>query len=325
MGKWILALLYVFVGILWDESGDEYGSAAAGQGATPPAGDPAAEGGDKGQAAQAPEGSAAAQAPETPKYGRFGNTPTIDDVFKAYTELEAQSQNLTGKTTATEKNMAALRKALKDHGVEVLRDEEGRFTLQAINQEPEKPRERRFKDDHKKLFEEPVLQAIQGLVQDLIDDGLYGYEKQQRERISSVRQFNQDRTAAVGEMHKLFPMLKQGAEGFDAAFYTRAEEILNERYCDRNGRPKSPQADLLAAVAAATELGITPTAKIDPVKIEAAKKEGFKQGQESKKVLGPVGSTQAKASGFKKLSKDEYLKLSAEEREKYDKEALQKK
>jgi hypothetical protein len=68
---------------------------------------------------------------------------------------------------------------------------------------------------------------------------------------------------------------------------------------------------LIASLEAAKELNIIPQA------ISQAKKEGVELGKADKKILAPVNSSSSgKSSGFKNLGKDEYLKLSREEREK---------
>jgi hypothetical protein len=280
---------------------------------TPPAGDkakppaqpdngvaPAGEGQEQ-SAGQAP-----APQPAAPKYGEFGDDP--DKVFEAL-------QQLRGKTTATERNMAALNKTLESAGVKAVKSGDG-FQLVPIHETPAQKRERRFNDQHKQYFEDSHIQGIIALAQDTFEDMLEAREKQSFERQSQVNQWNQMKAEANDLMIEMYPSLKPDFDkdgkpqnpAFNESFYNRATEIWQEKY------KNDPRGEFKAAREAANEM------KVDFRQIEAAKKEGFVAGQKNRTVVGPVTSgTGGSASSGKKLSKSEYLNLSPEDREKYDK------
>lgn len=264
--------------------------ADGGQGAEPPA-DDQAPGGQGGQGNEPPP---------PPKYGEFGDDP--DKVWQAFTTLK-------GKTTATERNMASVRRQLQQLGVVV--NEDGSIGMA----ESSAQKKSRFTDDHKKLFDAPVLEAIRGLVQDMFDEGLTGYTKQQQVRV----QWSQQKNKANSEMVKLFPTIMEfdndGEKNpnFNEALYNRATEIWENNPLYK----KNPAGEKFAVMEAAIEIGISPIA------ISKAKKEGYQKGVEGKKVLGAVGGGGQGKSGFKKLSKEEFSKLSSEEKEKYQQEWIQ--
>jgi uncharacterized membrane protein YebE (DUF533 family) len=97
---------------------------------------------------------------------------------------------------------------------------------------------------------------------------------------------------------------------FNQTFYDRATEIWQEKYSS------DPRGELLAALTAAKELNILPQL------INQARADGVKAGKENKKILSPVqGSGQKAAVNYSGITKEEYFKLSPEERIKAD-EAL---
>ena len=121
-------------------------------------------------------------------------------------------------------------------------------------------------------------------------------------------------------MYSLFPALNQKDGNFNKSFYEKADQILVERYWDKDhNKPLFPNADLVAANEAAIELGIAPSA------IAVAKKEGFQQAQQSKKIVGTAQGSQAQGGGggFRKLDFPEYQKLNSDQRAEYDKKDIE--
>ena len=295
-------------------AGGPGGSAGAGEGG---AGAPGGDGG-AGGGAGAGGGEGAPAAPVAPKFGKY-ETPEA---------LWAAHQALVGKTTQTERQFSGLRKSLEAMGFTAEPDPttgEFRFVEKKQPQAPAKTK--RFTDAHRALFDDPVLQAIEARAQDLFDESFESrmseYENKGRERQTTMQQ----KIEAGNKLVKLFPGLKvpEGAKNvegawvfkdgkpdasFNSEFYEKATEIWkgNKAYYEH------PQGELYAAMEAAMELGIAPTA------IGAAKAEGFKQGTENKKILGPVdGGGQKKELKAGSLTKEQYLDLSPDEKEKYDK------
>lgn len=238
-------------------------------------------------------------------------------MFKEYTDISTKF----GKTEQTERNLALLRQSLEAVGFRPVFDREtGQYRFEEINKQPEKPaRTKRFNDAHKAMFDEPVLQAIEARVQDLFEEmfekSISDYENTGRERQASVQQ----KVVANQRMLKLFPgLVLDGEDGKPNPAFNKEHYDLATRIWRETPMYKShPAGELYAAMDAAAELGVAPAT------IAAAKKEGFQQGAEQRKVLGKVeGGGQGGSPRTGKLSKDEYTKLSPEEREKYDKAQL---
>ena len=299
-------------------AGGPGGSAGAGDGG---AGAPGGDGG-AGGGAGAGDGAGAPAAPEAPKYGKYA---TPEALWTAH-------QALVGKTTQTEKQFSGLRKSLEAMGFTAEPDPQtGEFRFVEKKQPNAPAKTKRFTDAHKAMFDEPVLQAIDARAQDLLEEMIEGkfseYENRGRERQTTMQQ----KIEAGNKLVKLFPGLQipEGAKNvegawvfkdgkpdpnFNAEFYERATEIWKEN----KAYYQHPQGELYAAMEAAIELGVAPTA------IGAAKAAGFKAGTENKKILGPAdGGGQKRDIKPGSLTKEQYLELSPEEREKYDKTALQ--
>ena len=313
---------------LFDLRAETPGSGAGAPGQAGQGGAPAGEGaaGGEGGAGDGGEGKPGGQGGEgtgavekvvatpgaKPKYGKFGDAPTVDQIWQEH-------QTLIGKTTQTERQAASLRKSLEAVGFRAVDDGSGNFRFEEIKAPAKTERAKRFNDQHKALFDEPVLTAIQNLVEDMFEDRIEksfsDYEGKGQQR----QQMIQQKIASGQKLIKLFPALQlKGEDGqpnaaFDETFYNRATEIWQ-------GSPdylKNPSGELFAAMEAAVELGIAPAA------IAKAKADGFVAGTGAKKVLGPVTGGQQGAKGAKgELSQTDYLKLSPDEREKYDKEKL---
>lgn len=320
----------MFFTILFDQRAEEPGAGAgagegaagagdggAGQGEAPAEGGqgaaPGAEGGQEG-AGQGDGGEGAA-----PVYGKY---KTPDELWKAH-------QDLTNKTSQTEANAARLRKTLESSGIKVVQGEDGQMMLVPVENKPE--RKKKFSDEQKKKMalyfgDDPekgvesaggFLQLLQPFIEDLLEDQFYNREQEFNQRNTQVSKFRQEQQDAQGDMLHMFPSLKYGTDEnpnaeFNQAFYDRATEIYKAQYS------KDPRGELLAAIKAARELGITSNA------IKQAQAQGVKLGQAGKKILGPVGGGQGKAGGSGKvLTKAEYMALSPDKREEHDRAALQ--
>jgi hypothetical protein len=298
------------------------GDAGAGdQGNAEGAADDAGNAGDSGDGADA--GNQDAGAKIEPKYGEFGDTPTVDDVYKKYNEMKGIAEKhkvLTGQAGATEKNLAMLRKTLERYGLKAEQGEDGNLSLSTVRQEPQK-RQTKFAKEHESLFDARVLQAIDARIEDAFENFYESRTTKTRAEIAQQREFVNERTSSINKMFKLFPQLdgkwegEQGKETptnteFDAEFHKRAEDIWKEKY------HKRPDGELQGAIEAAIELGI-------PAKLVAgAEKTGFIKGKENKKILGTVQPKGAGAPKAGKLSQAEVLKLDPIAREKYQKEQL---
>lgn len=261
------------------------------------------------------------EAPPQPKYGEFGDTPTVEQIYEALTKTKTDLTNFTKKSGMTEKNLATLRKTLEGHGIRPVQDEDGQVRLEVIDQKPKTERKTRFTKDHEALFDQEVLEAVRNLIQDTFDESLETREKTLRERYQRTRAINSVREQTVNLMFEYFPQLDGKWEGededakptnkdFDAIFHKRAEEIWKEKY------HRDPRGELIGALEAAKELNILPK------QIAKAKEEGYNEAKTEKKILGSPGGGSKPAGGGKTLSKAEYLKLPSEERDKYDKEKV---
>jgi len=288
-------------------SGQGEGAPESGQGKAPAAGE---EGGEGGSGAETP--------PATPKYGDFGDNPSVDDLYGHINQSKQEHETLKGKTAATERNLAALRKSVEGTGMKIMTDSEGNIQIIPKAEKPKEGEksENLFKDEHAQLFEPSVLEAINSLIADRVKASIKDYDSTRftekdavyNERTSFQRKASESRKS----MLNFYPQLAAGKER-DSAFHARATEIWKENY------KHMPNGELIAAHEAAQELSIAPK------QIMAAKKEGYTLGKEGKKVLGPVGGGQQNNTGgrFQKLNKADYLKLSSEEKDAYNAKALE--
>lgn len=318
--------------ILIDQRAENEGAGAAGgEGAAGGQGGEGGQGGapeNNGQG-KAPAGEAGGQGDEG-EAGNEGEAAPQFGKYKTAEELFAAHTNLTQKASQTEANAAKLRKTLESAGIKIATDNEGNMML--VPAEEKKERARKFTDEQKKKLalyfgDDPekgvesaggFLSLIQPFIEDLLEDQFSTREQAFNQRNSQVTQFRQTQQSAQSRMLKMFPSLDMGNDKspnpeFNEAFYDRATEIYKAQYS------KDPRGELLAAIDAADELGIASHA------IVKAKQEGFKQGQQGKKILGPAGGGQGKggSGGGKTLSKAEYMALSPEKREEHDRAALQ--
>ena len=300
------------IGLLLDQRGENDpaagadGGASAGDGVGDPgagadAGAGAGEdsGADQGADAGAGEAGAGAAAP---KFGEFGDDPV--KLFQGY-------QGLKNKTTATERNLATLRKNLESAGLKI--GEDG--TIQ-IGDKDSTPKTKRFTADHAKLFDAPVLQAMQGLIEDYIEDHFGKYEQKN----TMKQQYMTMKETSNTKMTGMFPQLLKEVDGevnpnYNQAFYDRATEI----WSTTPGYKSHPSGELYSTMEAAIEMGISPIA------IAKAKAAGYKAGVGTKKVLGPAGGVGAGAhgaGGFKRLSVEEFRKLPPDKKEEYQQQLI---
>lgn len=281
----------------------------------------------------------------TPKYGDFGDSPTVDQIFEAYNlkskEIEGfgkQIDDYKGKLTANQKNISAIRKALEGSGLKVLQDDSGNVQLTVA--EEKKERAKRFTDDHLKQLSRHFQGSTDGareflkLISDAVADErearLEEYEKGYESKFDSFynsrlqkrAKFIHEKNEAMSTAKVLFPnVYDKNADGtenpdFNEKFYELATEI----YEGDETLSKSSEGELKAMIKAAKELGISVSSKAI---LEGAKKEGYKQGKEGKKILGKVDSGGKGSGGIpKKLSKEAFDKLSNEEKEKYKKQSI---
>lgn len=305
-----------------DGSGGQGKAPQGGQGGAPGAeGDQGGEGNEGGEGAEGgEEGAAGGQgAAAKPQYGKY---KTPEELWQAH-------QDLSSKTSQTEANAAKLRKTLEASGIKIATDAQGNMMLVPV--EEKKERQKKFTDEQKKKLalyfgDDPekgvesatgFLGLIQNFFEDMLEDQFYQREEASNQRNSQVSQFRKDQSTSQAKMLKRYPELNFGngdepLETFNQAFYDRATEIYKEFYS------RDPRGELLAAVDADLELGITEN------RGKQIKQEGFKQGQSGKKVLGPAGGGQGKTGGSgKTLSKTEYMALTPEKRDEYDRTQLQ--
>jgi len=296
---WIWKLLWILV---CDQRGED-----------PPAGDPGAGdpgAGDPGEIDPATglPGKGVEPPVGEPKFGEFGDDPSeaAGKLFEAFTKQKGDFENFKTKSGLTERNLGTLRQTLEASGIRAVQDENGQIRLEVA-----KPADRkvRFTDEHGKLFDKPVLEAMRLLMQDIAEEHYEGRERTTQEKREQMQKFMSEKAEVEELMMGYFPQLDSKDPNFNQAFFDRATEIWEQQY------GKNLLKQLSAALRAAQEL------KIVPQMIAAAKKEGVKIGKDGKKILGPVGGGGGPAGGgaMRKLSKEEYLALKTDdERRKYD-------
>jgi len=248
-----------------------------------------------------------------PKYGEFGNEPSVDDIWSAHQELLNKHNQLNGQARATEQNLSTLRSSLSTGGYQLVTDANGNVVqIMKQQQQETKPKfEKKFTDSHAQMFEPTVLEAMQLMVQDYLAE--FGAQRDERKTrmTQEQQQFESVASSSSSRMNKMFPSLNKTDQGFNQAFYDRVTAHYNDKTKDYY---VSPRAKLLAAIDAAEEFGIQPMA------IAQAKAEGYNAGKEKRTVLGSVQSTTSKkqSSGSAKLSNLQYLALDADARRDYD-------
>lgn len=301
MWKWMWQLIV-------DQRGQEAGQgeppADAGQGEPPVV--------DKGGEGEAGQGG---EPPATPKFGEFGDDPNEAAVklFEAFNKTKGDFDNFKTKSGLTERHLGTLRKTLEASGIRAVEDENGQIRLEVA-----KPAERKFRftNEHKAMFDPPILEAMRLLVQDVFDESYEGRERTTQEQRQRMQHFMSEKAEVEELMTSYFPQLepqfdvnkKPQNPQFNQAFYDRATEIWETDYNN------NPLKQLSAALRAAKELNIIPQM------IAEAKKEGVKIGKDGKKILGPVvgGGAGAGGGAMRHLSKAEYEALSPEKKEEYN-------
>jgi len=256
--------------------------------------------------------------------GQSGEKPAVslEELQRQVDEYKSKHETLSGQSRATERNLAATRRALESSGFRLLTDSDGNVQLVPAAKQTQNSR---FTDEHKNKFfsyfpdakaGEEFLNIQRLLIEDMLDSGLKGFKGE----MTKEQQFSSQRQDSINRMYQLFPQLDSKDKGFNKEFYDKADRILIDRYLDpKTGQPLIAHADLIAANEAAIELGISPASVVK------AKAEAFEKGKESKQIVGTVKSSQAQGGGggFKKLAFAEYSKLSQEQRAEYDKNDIQ--
>lgn len=281
-------------------------------------GDGACKGGDKGGAAGAGDDNNQGAVEEWAGYA------SKDDLIKAH-------ESMKGQTGATEKNLRTLRQALKKHGIAFDPESGELAVLPGVGDEKPK-RQSKFTDDVRNKFNpifayegadeativktrDEFLNNVSVLIQDKIDEFMDSYTKTASQKLKEHREWSKQYDEATKEMFSSYPTLVEGSEGYNEKFYNAVIEYLD---ANPNLR-KQPDGELIAADRIARKM------QISPVSIGAARKEGFQKGANSKKIVGNAdkGGAGNPTGAFKRLSKDEYLALSEQERDAYNKKLMQ--
>jgi len=265
------------------------------------------------------EGQAGDGSQLPPRFGEFGDDPNEAAVklFETYGKTKSEFDNFKTKAGLTERNLGSLRKTLEASGIRAVEDETGQIRLEVAQKQERKPR---FTEEHGKMFDANVLEGMRLLVQDMFDEQYEGRERTTQEQRAKMQQFVSEKQEVEELMTSYFPQLepkfdvneKPTNPEFNQAFYDRATKIWMTDY-NRN-----PLKQLSAALRAAKELNIIPQM------MAKAKQEGVQIGKDGKKILAPVGGSNAPAGGggFRKLSKEEYLALPTDKKLIYDQQSI---
>lgn len=260
---------------------------------------------------------------------QFGGYESIEELIEAH-------ESIKGQAGATEGNLRKLRGALKKHGI-VYDSESDALALMPGQNENEngqvsqkKSRQPRFTDEHREKFakffssddddkevitatRDEFLNLMSTLVEDRVEEMLLNFQEKSSSRMKQQMQFRKEQQKSFDTMFTSFPQLKQGAEGFDKEFHDQALDLYNSS----PDLQRLPDGQLIAAERTARQLSIS------PVQLGKARKEGYNKGKEGKRIVSSVSGKQSKSSGqFKRLSENEYLALTQEERDKYNKQLL---
>jgi hypothetical protein len=307
---------------LWQMFLDQRGIEGDGSAVDASAGDANADGqGDaevvvKDKSGQGDTNGQAGDSTITPKFGEFGNDPNeaAGKLFEAFQKTKGDFDNFKTKAGLTERNLGSLRKTLEGSGIRVVEDSDNPngYRLEPIVKEQRKTR---FTEEHGKIFDPKVVEAIRLLVQDEFDTGYEGRERMTKEQQGKRQQFVAEQNEVESLLVDYFPQIdgkfkdgKATNPDFNQALYDRATEIWETEY------RKNPLKQLSAAMRAAKELNIIPGM------VKKAEIAGYQAGKGDKKILGPVvPKIGGKAVGGK-LSKEQYLALSEDDRAVYDKQ-----
>lgn len=265
--------------------------------------------GDQNSSAQEPSQGQAGQE------GQEGQSqPTLEELIQELENLKQSHEILKGQSGATERNLAAERKAIEAMGLKIVRDSEGNVQLLPQSQANKNSR---FTNQHKTKFSSyfPDETSANGFLElmnlylaDFFEQNISQYDRTLFQR----QQFMARRDESIKKMFQLYPSLNPEHESYNKVFYERADAILAEKYS------RLPNGDLIAAHEAALEMGISPAA------IQQAKAQGYQKAQTQRKIVGTVQGSQGQAqTGFRKLSREEYLALSPEKREAYAKREIE--
>lgn len=249
------------------------------------------------------------------------------NVYSKYSKVKGDFDNLRNKAGLTERNLSSLRKTLKGSGINVVQDETGQIRLEVINQKPPE-RTRKFSDTHlQKLAShfqndtkaaQEFLDVILDAAEDRNEDWWGNKETAYRENAQKTQVNNQLFQESTDLMFSHFPQLNGnwGKDGkasnpdFDQAFHDKVFDLWKTDYHN------DPRGQLLATLRVAKEMKILPQA------IKKAEVAGYEKGKTDKKILGPVNTNSSgKSTSGKKLSFEEYSKLSPEEQYNYNKQS----
>jgi len=249
----------------------------------------------------------AGEAPANPRFGEFGDDPNeaATKLFETFTKTKGEYDNFKTKAGLTERNLAMMRQAAQRSGLR-FNEETGEFE---VVKQPSQERQKRFTDQHKELFDQKVLEAMQLMVQDIFDDQYESRERTTQEKRQQAQAFMREKAEVEELMTGYFPQLDKKNPDFNEAFFNRATEIWHEQY----GGNMLKQ--LSAALRAAQELQIIPQA------LQKAKVEGVQKGKENKRILSPVkgsGGAPGGSGAMRVLSKNEYLALTPDKKVEYD-------
>lgn len=320
--NWLWKLLLDERGEGEGEGSGEGSSSGNGEGSEQPG--EGAGGGHEGEG----EGEGSEEQPGAgPKYGEFGDNPTVDDIYAALGKQKTDHENFRKKAGLTESNLGKLRQTLDRSGITISEDGQ----LQLKEQPKKEAPKTRFTDSHLKDLAvhfqnspdgaKAFLELIAPYFEDMMDGRLTSYSQKTRAQQKAQEQWNKTYDASLAKTYKTYPNLQKEIGGKPNPTFNQAHlELTNKMLNDPStGYARLPNGDWLAAHEAAGELGISPIA------IEKAKVEGYNKGKQIKRVLGPAGGGKQKTAPGARLSKAEYLKLTPEQKEKYDRETMDSK
>lgn len=253
---------------------------------------------------------------------QFGGYSSIEELVSAH-------ETMKGQTSATEGNLRKLRSALKKHGIVYDSDSDALAVMQDEGtQESKQKRQSKFTDEHREKFSrffsaegddkevisatrDEFLNLMDTLVEDRVESMLLNFQEKSSKQMKERMQFKKEYDEATKEMFASYPQLVEGNEQFDQEFYDAVLEHI-----ENNPRlRKLSDGELIAADRVARQRNIS------PIQISRAKKKAYMKGSEKKTIVSSSSGKQAKG-GFKRLSEDEYLALSTDERNEYNKKLL---
>lgn len=259
---------------------------------------------------------------------QFAGYSSVEELVKAH-------ETMKGQTSATEGNLRKMRSALRKQGI-MYDHETGVLAVIAQDGTPQTTKQKRqskFTDEHRNKFnrffsddsgDESVITATRDeflnlmnvLVEDRIEEIIESRQEQATQRFRERRTFTQQYNEATQELFRSYPQLKQGNEGFDKEFHDEVMAYLNENQHLQFKSGKHADGELIAADRVARQRNIS------PIQIGNARKVGYKKGSEKKTIVSSGGKKPSQNTGFKRLSEQEYLALSSDEKREYNEKLL---